>query len=53
MTRLLRPHGFSPDPLLRGLAPALDDAERKVAGFHVFTFNDVADTERWRQRKLA
>jgi methylenetetrahydrofolate reductase (NADPH) len=51
-TRMLRPNGFSPDPLLRSLAPALGDAERKIAGFHVFTFNDVADTERWRQRKL-
>jgi methylenetetrahydrofolate reductase (NADPH) len=53
VTRLLRPHGFSPDPLLRGLGPALAGPERKIVGFHVFTFNDVADTERWRQRKLA
>lgn len=53
VTRLLRPHGFSPDPLLRGLAPALAGPERRIAGFHVFTFNDVADTERWRQRRLA
>jgi methylenetetrahydrofolate reductase (NADPH) len=49
-TRLLRPHGFSPDPLLRGLAPALAGPERKIAGFHVFTLNEVADTERWRRR---
>jgi methylenetetrahydrofolate reductase (NADPH) len=53
ITRLLRPHGFSPDPLLRGLEPALADQERKIAGLHVFTFNDVADTERWRRRRLA
>jgi methylenetetrahydrofolate reductase (NADPH) len=52
IARLLRPQGFSPDPLLRGLAPAFAEEERKIAGFHVFTFNDVADTERWRQRKL-
>ena len=25
----------------------------KVAGFHIFTFNDLADTEAWRQRTLA
>ncbi len=53
VTRFLRPSGFSPDPLLHGLATALADPERKIAGFHVFTFNDVADTERWRRRKLA
>jgi methylenetetrahydrofolate reductase (NADPH) len=51
-TRLLRPNGFSPDPLLRGLEPLLGGDERRVGGVHVFTFNDVADTERWRQRKL-
>ena len=53
VTRMLRPSGFSPDPLIAGLAPALSDPEQKLAGFHVFTFNDVADTERWRQRRLA
>ena len=25
----------------------------KVAGFHIFTFNDLDDTEAWRQQKLA
>ena len=52
VARILRPSGFSPDPLLRGLGPALADPEGKIAGFHVFTFNDVADTERWRQQQL-
>jgi methylenetetrahydrofolate reductase (NADH) len=52
VTRFLRPGGFSPDPLLRGLGPVFADAEQKVAGFHVFTFNDVADTEEWRRRRL-
>ncbi|RDI76135.1 Methylenetetrahydrofolate reductase [Gaiella occulta] len=51
--RFLKPGGFSPDPLIRGLEPALRDPERKIAGFHIFTFNDVADTERWRRRRLA
>ncbi len=49
----VRPGGFSPDPLIAGLEPILADPERKVAGFHIFTFNDVADTERWRQARLA
>ena len=53
VTRFLRPGGFSPDRLLAGLAPALADPEQKIAGFHIFTFNDLADTEAWRQRKLA
>jgi len=46
--RFLR--GFSPDPLVDGLGPVLGSG--KVAGFHVFTFNDVEDTEAWRQERL-
>ncbi len=53
VTRFLQPGGFSPDRLIKGLAPVLADPEQKVAGFHIFTFNDLADTEAWRQRKLA
>ena len=44
--------GFSPDPLVDGLGDLLHDPDRKVAGFHVFTFNDVEDTERWRRGRL-
>ena len=43
--------GFSPDPLVDGLGPVLGSG--KVAGFHLFTFNDVADTEAWRQERLS
>lgn len=53
VTRFLQPGGFSPDRLIKGLGPALTDPEQKVAGFHVFTFNDLAETEAWRQRRLA
>jgi methylenetetrahydrofolate reductase (NADPH) len=49
----LRPGGFNPDRLLAGLEPSLADPEQKIAGFHIFTFNDLADTEKWRQRRLA
>jgi methylenetetrahydrofolate reductase (NADPH) len=45
--------GFDPDPLIDGLAESLADPEPKVAGFHIFTFNEVADTERWRRGRIA
>lgn len=45
--------GFDPDPLIDGLGDVVTDPERKIAGFHVFTFNDVADTEAWRRRRMA
>ena len=42
--------GFDPDRLIDGLGEVLAGA--KVGGFHVFTFNDLEDTEAWRQRRL-
>lgn len=49
-SRFLRPGGFSPDPLIEGLGDVLSSG--RVAGFHVFTFNDVEDTEAWRRQRL-
>jgi methylenetetrahydrofolate reductase (NADPH) len=43
---------FKPDPLLRGLAPTLADPAANVAGFHLYTFNEVERTERWRRQTL-
>jgi methylenetetrahydrofolate reductase (NADPH) len=61
--RFLRHHGnwmkrlltrtFKPDPLLRGLAPTLADPAANVGGFHLYTFNEVERTERWRRATLA
>ncbi|HET7521574.1 MAG TPA: methylenetetrahydrofolate reductase [Candidatus Limnocylindria bacterium] len=53
VTRLLRPGGYRPDGLLAGLAPTLADPEAGVRGLHVFTFNQVRQTEAWRRRALS
>jgi methylenetetrahydrofolate reductase (NADPH) len=60
--RFLRHHGnwmarlmtrqFKPDPLLRALGPTVTDPAANVGGFHLYTFNEVARTERWRRRAL-
>jgi len=60
--RFLRAHGgwlrrairgaFDPDPLVAGLEESLGQPRPNVAGFHIFTFNDLEGTERWRQRAL-
>ena len=52
MSRLMT-RQFKPDPLLRSLAPTLADPAANVAGFHLYTFNEVARTERWRREALA
>ena len=50
VTRLVRSGGFyRPDGLLEGLAPALADPAAGISGLHVYTFNAVEATERWRR----
>ena len=44
---------FKPDRLVRELTPSATDPAARVAGFHLYTFNEVARTERWRQATLA
>jgi methylenetetrahydrofolate reductase (NADPH) len=51
--RMLQPGGYSPERFVTGLLPDLAGPDRKVAGLHVFTFNEIEPTERWRQEILA
>ena len=43
---------FKPSRLLRDLEPVVTEPAANVAGFHLYTFNEVARTERWRRRTL-
>lgn len=52
VTQLLRPGGFTPDELVQGLAPYVVDRRSNVAGYHINTFNQVENTERWRKEAL-
>lgn len=45
---LARSRSYEPTEFLRGLAPYVADADSGIAGFHVFTFNEIAQTMRWR-----
>ena len=49
MTRLVAPGGFTGERFLAGCASTLGDPEALVEGLHVYTFNQVAETEAWRQ----
>jgi methylenetetrahydrofolate reductase (NADPH) len=44
---------FKPDRLVRELTPCATDPAARVAGFHLYTFNEVARTEQWRRAALA
>jgi len=43
---------YQPDDLLAGLYPHLDDGELDIPGLHLFSFNNVERTERWRVETL-
>lgn len=52
LTRFLKPGGFSPDQLVKELAPYVGDRDYNITGFHIYTFNQVESTEEWRQQIL-
>ncbi|MEA2366123.1 MAG: methylenetetrahydrofolate reductase [Thermoleophilaceae bacterium] len=43
---------FKPSRLLEGLARVVSDPDANVGGFHLYTFNEVGQTERWRRQVL-
>jgi methylenetetrahydrofolate reductase (NADPH) len=47
------PGGYSPERLLGRLGPTLADPAAGVEGLHLFTFNQVQQTEQWRRALLA
>jgi methylenetetrahydrofolate reductase (NADPH) len=49
LLRLGMPGGYHPDRLLARMAATLADPASKVEGLHVFTFNQVRQTEQWRR----
>ena len=51
--RIAMPGGFDPLRFLDRAAGVLGRDDMNVAGLHLFTFNQVAETERWRVAQLA
>jgi len=49
VTRLMRRSGYTPDAFVSHVEPFIGNADYGIAGFHVFTFNQVGTTERWRR----
>ena len=53
VARMFRPGGYDPGRFTGALMPELAQPERRIAGLHVFTFNEIEPTERWRREMLA
>jgi methylenetetrahydrofolate reductase (NADPH) len=47
--RFFLPGGYSPNKLVERLTPSLGQPDNNLAGFHVFTFNELEKTEEWRR----
>lgn len=45
--------GYIPDDLVKELGPYLGDPDFGVDGFHIYPFNEVKNTEAWRQEMLS
>lgn len=43
---------YEPDELIDGLDPNIDDSHYNIKGLHIYTFNQVPDTEAWRRSRL-
>jgi methylenetetrahydrofolate reductase (NADPH) len=50
--RRLMTRTFSPEPLMRALESLWEDPRANVPGLHVFTFNELERTERWRRAAI-
>lgn len=51
--RFLVPGGYHPTRLARRLARAITTTGNNIRGLHIFTFNELAKTETWRQDLLS
>jgi methylenetetrahydrofolate reductase (NADPH) len=50
--RRLMTRTFSPEPLMRALESLWEDPAANIPGLHVFTFNELERTERWRRAAI-
>jgi methylenetetrahydrofolate reductase (NADPH) len=48
--RLALPRRYTPTTLVRDIAPSIADPGARIAGFHIYTFNELERTEEWRRQ---
>jgi len=52
LLRMFLPGGYRPDRLVEGLTSTIGDPWSRVWGFHIYTFNELGNTEAWRRGLL-
>jgi methylenetetrahydrofolate reductase (NADPH) len=53
LARMFRPGGYEPGRFVDALMPDIARPDGRVAGLHIFTFNEIEPTERWRREILS
>ena len=53
LARMFRPGGYDPGRFVNALSSDFAQTDRRIAGLHIFTFNEIEPTERWRREMLA
>jgi methylenetetrahydrofolate reductase (NADPH) len=53
LARMFRPGGYDPGRFVNALSSDFAQTDRRIVGLHVFTFNEIEPTERWRREMLA
>jgi methylenetetrahydrofolate reductase (NADH) len=53
LARIAAPGGYHPERFLQRAGQTIADPTLRVDGLHIFTFNQIAQTESWRQQLLA
>jgi methylenetetrahydrofolate reductase (NADPH) len=53
VARMFRPGGYEPGRFVNALWPELARPGLRIAGLHIFTFNEIEPTERWRREMLS
>ncbi|WP_309131055.1 methylenetetrahydrofolate reductase [Brevibacterium sp.] len=50
--RMAKPGGYNPQKFLDKLESVFDDRSLGVVGLHIYTFNQIKDTEEWRRKQI-
>jgi methylenetetrahydrofolate reductase (NADPH) len=50
--RFFVPGGYSPNKLIQGLKRGIGDTNNNISDFHIFTFNELEQTDLWRRKML-
>ena len=52
-TELMKSSIYNPDDLVRDITEQIDIKDSKLAGYHIYCFNQIETTEKWRTERIS